>query len=175
MNAGARKYALIDRDGTIVAEPTPTRQVDSVDKLAILDGAIAGLTLLRDAGFRLAMVSNQDGLGTPAFPRAAFEAPQARLLNALAASGIEFDAAFICPHFAADGCACRKPKTGLVKDFLSERRYDRAASLVCGDRDTDAEFAANLNLRFVKLQTNGDLRAALLEQLDGKTLKRSDL
>ncbi|WP_457825180.1 HAD-IIIA family hydrolase, partial [Staphylococcus aureus] len=82
------------------------------------------------------MVTNQDGLGTPSHPHAAFEQAHQFILEAFRSQGIEFEAIFICPHFAADGCECRKPRIGLVQDFLRAADIDRESSAVIGDRHT---------------------------------------
>jgi imidazoleglycerol-phosphate dehydratase/histidinol-phosphatase len=112
-----------------------------------MPGVFAALAELQLRGFRLAMITNQDGLGTPSFPRPAFEASQHFILSAFESQGIAFEAIFICPHFPADGCDCRKPKLGLVKDYLRDADVDLIASAVIGDRDTDLEFARNLGVR----------------------------
>src|SRR3989344_4896300 len=127
-----QKIAFLDRDGALIYEPQDTFQVDSLDKLRVLDGVTEGLKRLIEDKFTLVMVSNQDGLGTQAFPQAAFEVPQNRLLEMLRADGIEFERIFICPHFPEDQCECRKPKTGLVDGFLKDMELD-SASFMYGD------------------------------------------
>ncbi len=146
--------AFIDRDGVLIEEP-PDQQVDSLDKLRFVPGVFAALSEIRRAGFRLVMVSNQDGLGTRSFPTEQFERCQTFLLNALASQGVTFDAICICPHFAHDNCECRKPKTGLLREYLQTSDYDRARSVVIGDRDTDMQLAANLGIRGLRLMSNG--------------------
>ena len=69
--------------------------------------------------------------------------------------GIAFDAVFVCPHRPADGCACRKPKTALLDDWIRERGVDLAASAVVGDRDTDLTLAANLGVRGLRVRRHG--------------------
>jgi imidazoleglycerol-phosphate dehydratase/histidinol-phosphatase len=101
------------------------------------------------------MVTNQDGLGTASFPQEAFEKPQQFILEAFRSQGIEFEAIFVCPHFKTDGCACRKPKTALLDDFMREGGVDLAASAVIGDRDTDLELAANLGLKGLRVRGQG--------------------
>jgi len=145
---------FIDRDGTLVEEP-PDEQVDSLEKVRFMPGEFAALTELTRHGYRLVMVTNQDGLGTRSFPRPAFEVAQQFILETLQSQGIEFDAVFVCPHFKTDGCGCRKPGTGLVADYVRASEVDLAASAVVGDRDTDLQFAANLGVRGVRVRRHG--------------------
>ena len=148
------RILFIDRDGTLIEEPDD-EQVDSMAKLKLMPGVIPALIELRDAGFRFVLVSNQDGLGTPSFPEASFREPQDFLRALLESQGIRFDAEFFCPHHAADGCDCRKPRIGLLRDFLAERPIDRSASYVIGDRDTDLELAANLGVVGLRVRRHG--------------------
>ena len=152
-----KKYSFIDRDGTLIFEPQDTYQIDSVEKLRILDGVIKGLNKLRELGYELVMVSNQDGLGTASFPKVNFEEPQNKLLSILEKSGSKFEKMFICPHLPTQNCDCRKPKIGLVKDLL----IDKSSSFVIGDRKTDKLFAKNLRIKFIPIPTNGNFYNAL--------------
>ena len=111
-----------------------------------MPGVIPALLELQRAGFELVMVTNQDGLGTPSMPEADFRASHDFLLELFESQGVHFSQVFICPHFATDGCECRKPKLGLLTDWLATHPLDRAASVVIGDRDTDLEFARNLGI-----------------------------
>jgi len=141
---------FIDRDGTLIEEP-PDQQVDALEKIRFMPGVFAALADLVKRGFKLVMVTNQDGLGTPRFPQKAFEQAQQFVLDTFRSQGIEFDAVFVCPHLATDACDCRKPKTALVQDYMGTRKVNLAASAMIGDRDTDLEFAANLGVRGFKL------------------------
>ncbi|MEZ5532584.1 MAG: bifunctional histidinol-phosphatase/imidazoleglycerol-phosphate dehydratase HisB [Steroidobacteraceae bacterium] len=145
---------FVDRDGTLIEEP-PDEQVDALGKIRFMPGVFAALATLRDRGYRFAMVTNQDGLGSASFPFAAFEAAQRFVLDAFASQGIEFDGIFVCPHRRSDNCECRKPRTGLVDAWVRERPVDLAASAMIGDRDTDLEFAANLGVRGLRVRHNG--------------------
>ena len=146
---------FVDRDGTLIEEP-PDEQVDRIDKIRFLPGVFSALQTLRSHGFRLVMVSNQDGLGTASFPRQEFEAPHTFLLEAFRSQAIEFDEVFVCPHFAADGCACRKPKTGLLDEWLKSHPIDRSRSAVLGDRDSDRLLAEGLGVRAVRITASGE-------------------
>jgi imidazoleglycerol-phosphate dehydratase / histidinol-phosphatase len=142
---------FIDRDGTIIEEPAD-EQIDSLQKLELVPDVVPALLKLRDAGYRFVMVSNQDGLGTERFPEPTFREPQEFLLKLLASQGIHFDEIFICPHLPSAGCECRKPKLGLLKDYLQRTNIDRARSYVIGDRDTDLLLARNLDVHGLRLR-----------------------
>ena len=146
-----KKVLFIDRDGTLIEEP-PDEQIDSLQKLRLVPGTIPALLRLRDAGYSLVMVSNQDGLGTPSFPEPAFREPHEFLRSLLASQGIAFEAEFICPHFARDACDCRKPKTGLLQGYLHDNAIDLEHSYVIGDRDTDLQLARNLGIQGLRLR-----------------------
>src|SRR5690606_23489181 len=104
-----------------------------------------------DAGYGFVLVSNQDGRGTTSFPEASFREPHEFLMRLLASQGIRFEAEFICPHFERDGCDCRKPKLGLLRDYLRDTPLDRANSFVIGDRDTDIELARNIGIEGLRI------------------------
>lgn len=156
-----KKIAFLDRDGTLIFEPQDTYQIDSLEKLQILPGVIKGLQTLQTADYWLIMISNQDGLGTASFPKKGFEVTQQKLLEIFSENDISFDKVFICPHFPEDNCACRKPKTGLVKDYLASEAIDYKNSFVCGDRSTDAIFADNIGVWYATMFTNGNFFDAL--------------
>ena len=145
---------FIDRDGTLIEEPADY-QVDSLSKIRFMPGVFAALAELKRRGFRLAMITNQDGLGTASFPRPAFEESHHFMVAAFESQGITFEKEFICPHLPADGCECRKPKTGLVRDFLRDGDVDLVNSAVIGDRETDLELARNLGVRGLRVLRNG--------------------
>lgn len=144
-----KKILFIDRDGTLIAEPFD-QQVDSLTKFVLEPDCIPALLRLRDAGFVFVMVTNQDGLGTPSFPEKEFQPPQKLLLDILSSQGITFEAIRVCPHTSADRCDCRKPKTGLLNDYVKDTTWLREQSAVIGDRETDLQLAQNLGVRGIR-------------------------
>jgi imidazoleglycerol-phosphate dehydratase / histidinol-phosphatase len=99
----------------------------------------------------LVMVTNQGGLGTESFPESEFREVQEFLLELLASQGAAFEAVFVCPLRAEAACSCRKPKTGLVQEFLREHPLDLTRSYVIGDRDADMELARNLGIEGIRV------------------------
>ncbi len=150
MNDRAVPIVLLDRDGTLIAEPDDL-QVDRLDKLRLVDGVIPALLRLRDAGYQFVIVSNQDGLGSPAYPQADFDGPQAMMLQLFQSQGIAFREVLIDRSLPADNNPCRKPGIGMVVHLLRDRGIDWARSAMVGDRDTDLAFADNLGVRGFKL------------------------
>jgi imidazoleglycerol-phosphate dehydratase/histidinol-phosphatase len=141
-----KKILFLDRDGTLITEPADF-QIDRLDKFALEPEVVPALRRLRDAGYTFVMVTNQDGLGTPSFREEEFRPLQNLLLDILKSQGIAFEAVRVCPHTTADRCDCRKPKIGLLLDYLKDTSWDRANSFVIGDRETDLQLADALGVK----------------------------
>lgn len=144
-----KKALFIDRDGTIIAEPSD-EQVDSLEKLAFIPGAISGLNALANLGFELVLATNQDGLGTESFPEDTFWPAHQKMLATLTGEGVAFDDQLIDRTFERDNAPTRKPRTGMFSGYL-DGSYDLGASYVIGDRATDILLARNLGARGILL------------------------
>jgi imidazoleglycerol-phosphate dehydratase/histidinol-phosphatase len=149
-----RRILFVDRDGTL-NEETPDEQIDSLAKVRLMPGVIAALLQLQRAGYRFVMVTNQDGLGTPRFPQQNFDTAHQFILHLFGSQGIEFEAVFVCPHFLKEGCECRKPKLGMLKEYLANTPFDKQHSFMIGDRDTDMQFAENLGVQGIRIRLDG--------------------
>src|SRR5690606_13494687 len=148
---GMSPILFIDRDGTLIEEPDDF-QVDALHKLRFCRDVVPALLKLRDAGYAFVIVSNQDGLGTAAYPQADFDGPQALMLQVFESQGIRFRDILIDRSLPEDSAPTRKPGLGLVVPLLRDRDIDWARSAMVGDRDTDIEFAGNLGIRGFKLR-----------------------
>lgn len=144
-----KKALFIDRDGTIIAEPAD-EQIDSLEKLTFVPGAISGLKALAGLGFELVLATNQDGLGTESFPEADFWPAHEKMLTTLRGEGVAFDDQLIDRTFERDDAPTRKPRTGMFSSYL-DGSYDLAGSYVIGDRVTDILLARNLGARGILL------------------------
>ena len=156
-----KKALFIDRDGTILAEPAD-EQIDSLEKMRFVPGAISGLRALSGLGFELVLATNQDGLGTDSFPEADFWPAHEKMLATLGGEGVVFDDQLIDRTFERDNAPTRKPRTGMFARYL-DGSYDLASSYVIGDRVTDLLLARNLGARGVLLRPAAEGRRMVEE------------
>jgi len=146
-----KRVLFIDRDGTIIREPSDF-QVDRLEKVRFLPGVITYLAkLASETDFELAMVTNQDGLGTDGFPEESFDLAQNFVLQTLADEGIDFSGIFIDRTFPHDNAPTRKPGLGMLGKYFNGE-YDLANSYVIGDRSTDVELAKNLGAKAIYIK-----------------------
>lgn len=155
-----KKVLFIDRDGTIILEPPTDYQVDSLEKLEFLPGAISNLRKIAELDYELVMVTNQDGLGTDSFPEDTFWPAHNKMLKTLENEGVVFDEICIDRTFESENAETRKPRTGLLTKYFSDE-YDLENSFVFGDRETDIQLAENLGAKAIFISENTNDRAAL--------------
>lgn len=146
-----RKVLFIDRDGTIIREPQDF-QVDVLEKLAFIPGAITNLAAIAKSGeFVLTMVTNQDGMGSESFPESAFWPAQNFVLQTLEGEGVVFEDVFVDRTLPHENAPTRKPGTGMLGKYMTGE-YDLANSYVIGDRPTDVELARNLGAKAIYIR-----------------------
>jgi imidazoleglycerol-phosphate dehydratase/histidinol-phosphatase len=156
----AKRVLFIDRDGTLILEAPPSYQIDSFDKLCFYPGMFTYLRrIAEEMDYELVMVTNQDGLGTDAFPEETFWPVQQFLMKSLEGEGIHFAAVHIDRSFAHEQKPTRKPGIGMLTDYLDASRYDVANSFVIGDRITDVQLAKNLGCKAIWMNADPSLGA----------------
>lgn len=148
------RILFVDRDGCLIEE-APDERIDRFDKLHLMPRVIPALLRITAAGYELVMVTNQDGLGDPGFPWAAFNGPHQWLLEALGSQGVHFREVLIDVSYPAAHLDTRKPGIGLVRHYAANADWDRAASAMVGDRETDMQFASNLGVRGFRVGAQG--------------------
>jgi imidazoleglycerol-phosphate dehydratase / histidinol-phosphatase len=156
-----KKILFIDRDGTIIIEPPVDKQVDSLEKLEFLPGAITALSkIASDLDYKLVMVTNQDGMGTKSFPEDTFWPAHNKMLKTLEGEGVVFDEIHIDKSFDHENLPTRKPGLGMLGQYLTGE-YDLANSFVIGDRITDIRMAQNLGAKCIFIGPTVNQDAAL--------------
>ena len=165
----AKKVLFIDRDGTIVLEPE-NYQLDCLSKLEFYPNAFQYLAkIAKELDYELAMVTNQDGLGTTSFPEDTFWPAQNFIVKAFENEGVTFNEIFIDKSFPEDNAPTRKPRTGMLTKYLNNPAYDLSNSFVLGDRITDVELAKNLGSKAIFIKNEDNLGeseiASSLEEL----------
>lgn len=165
-----RTVLFIDRDGTLIVEPQPDQQVDSLAKLTFIPGAISGMRrIAEETDFVLAMVTNQDGLGTDSFPEDTFWPAHTKMLQTFAGENVHFDSIHIDRHFVRDNAPTRKPGTAMLTQYMTGE-YDLANSYVIGDRLTDVQLAINLGAKAILfLPQVGEASPVLNADVEGMT------
>jgi histidinol-phosphate phosphatase family protein len=144
------RFVFLDRDGTLVEDHGFMHRLSDY---ALLPGAIEALQLLRRAGFRLAIVTNQSGIGRGIFGTEDFWAFQRRLLEDLAAADVQIEETYVCPHRPEDGCDCRKPRPGLVWQARDRFSIDLHESWVIGDHASDVALGVAAGCRSILVLT----------------------
>ena len=160
-----QKVLFIDRDGTLALEPEDY-QLDALNKLQFYPGVFQYLgRIAKELDYELALVTNQDGLGTESFPEDTFWPTHDFMLTALKNEGIVFDEIFIDKSLPADNAPTRKPKTGMLTKYLENSNYDLANSFVIGDRLSDMQLAQNLGAQGIWLQNDDRLSEEIAKNL----------
>ncbi len=165
-----QKILFIDRDGTLIVEPQPDQQVDSLAKLDYIPGALSAMRQIAlDTDYALVMVTNQDGLGTDAFPEDTFWPAHNKMMATFEGERVLFDAVHIDRHFPHQNSTTRKPGTGMLTEYVDSTKYDLANSYVIGDRLTDVQLAVNLGAKAILFLPPGGLASVQMADITQQT------
>ncbi|WP_437538451.1 HAD-IIIA family hydrolase [Sorangium sp. So ce726] len=158
----ARRGILLDRDGTLI-DVVRDHELGVVvtafhpDQIRLLPGAVEGLRRLADAGFLLAIATNQPGAAKGQVPWGAIERTNRALIDRLREAGVAIAALAVCPHHPEGGpggdpaligpCDCRKPQPGMLRALARDLDLDVAASWMIGDAPSDVAAARAAGMR----------------------------
>jgi len=129
-----RKLILLDRDGTVNEE---VHYLARPDQMKLIHGAADGIRRLNQAGFAVAIITNQSGVARGFLTLATLKSIHRRLLELLAAEGAVIDSIVFCPHLPSDQCSCRKPQPQLAHDAARELGTNLDGAIVVGDKECD--------------------------------------
>lgn len=131
------KFVILDRDGVINLDSD--HFIKTPDEWIPIAGSLEAIASLNQAGYRVVIASNQSGIGRGLFEMSALNAMHEKMYKALANLGGRVDAIFFCPHTAADGCECRKPKSGLLEQASERFGIELKDVPIVGDSLRDLE------------------------------------
>jgi D-glycero-D-manno-heptose 1,7-bisphosphate phosphatase len=146
----SRRFVVLDRDGTIIAE---RHYLSDPEQVELLPGAAEGLRRMAALGLGLIVVTNQSGVARGYFDLARVEEVHQRLRSLLAAEQVALDGIYVCPHGPDADCACRKPRPGLLLEAAAEFNFDPRACFVIGDKPCDIELGQAVGATTILVRT----------------------
>lgn len=157
---------IVDRDGVLNEKPPRAEYVRSWDEWQWIPGAVEGLARLTAAGRRVVIVSNQAGVARGAMTGADLDAVHDRMRGEIEAAGGRIEAIYVCPHDWDAGCACRKPKPGMLLQAQRDLALDLTRTPFIGDDERDATAAAASGAPSILVSGPNGLRDAVRGLLD---------
>lgn len=163
-----RPAVFLDRDGTIIEL---VEYLHEPSKVKFFDDALVTLKKLKEAGYRLVIVTNQPGIGLGYFSKEDFFALNKVLLKEFSGHGIDIDKIYFCPHSKSENCSCRKPATAMIERADRELGLDLANSFMIGDMTSDVAFGKNAGCKSILLETGASGKDGLYDVKPDYTAK----
>jgi histidinol-phosphate phosphatase family protein len=163
---------ILDRDGVLNRKPPRAQYVKSWDEWEWLPGSLEALRMLREAGYRVVIVSNQAGINRGAMSSADLEQIHEKMKAEVERAGGHIEGIYYCPHDWDEGCECRKPKPGMLFQAQREFHLDLSKTLFIGDDERDGMAADAAECLFEMVTPSRSLRdiaGGLTEQLKQRT------
>ncbi len=155
----AKPAVFLDRDGTLIHE---VDHLSDVDRLEVFPFSLEAVNLLRNAGFRVIVLSNQSGIGRGYFDEESMHKIHDEIQRQLNGA---IDWFYYCPHRPDEGCRCRKPRLGLIEDACRDFAIDLSRSWMVGDKNIDVETGHNAGIRSALVSTGyGNKHKEILKQ-----------
>jgi len=149
MSINNTKVVFLDRDGVINEYPGDTKYVTNHRQLKMLPGSAEGILKLKNKGFKIFVISNQAGVAKGIYSLKDLKNIDKKIINALKKHKTEVDGIYYCTHLNEDDCACRKPKTGLMKKALDDKGLNPAITFFIGDSEIDMRAATDFGAKKV--------------------------
>lgn len=131
------KLIILDRDGVINHDRNDF--VKSADEWQPLEGSMDAVAFLTEAGYTLAVATNQSGIGRTYFTVETLTEMHAKMYRLVQQAGGKIDGIWFCPHTSADNCGCRKPKPGMITDIIERFNAEAADTWLVGDSLRDLQ------------------------------------
>ncbi|MDD1016257.1 D-glycero-beta-D-manno-heptose 1,7-bisphosphate 7-phosphatase [Pseudomonas rubra] len=166
------KLLILDRDGVINQDSDA--YIKSLDEWIPIPGSIDAIAQLSKAGWTVAVATNQSGIARGYYDLATLEAMHARLRELVAEQGGEVGMIVYCPHGPDEGCACRKPKPGMLSTIAVHYQVNLAGVWFVGDSKGDLEAALAVDAQPILVKT-GKGEKTLSKGIPENTLIFDDL
>ena len=162
-----QKLIILDRDGVINKDSAD--YIKSVDEWLPINGSINAIVKLKQAGFKVAIATNQSGVGRGYYSESILSAMHKKLADLLAVFNVAVDYVAYCPHLPDANCACRKPRPGLLSEISEALSVDLCGAIMVGDSLRDLQAGITLGCQPVLVLTGKG--QATLKQLKNNDIK----
>ena len=167
------KLAILDRDGVINFDSE--HYIKAPSEWRPIPGSIEAIARLNQNGYRIAVATNQSGIGRGLFDMGTLNAINDKMMELVFRQGGRIDALFFCPHTAADECGCRKPRTGMLEE-IAARFHTELKGIPCiGDSLKDLQAAEAVAAQPILVLTGKGAKTKEDGGLPRKTLVFADL
>ena len=145
------KLIILDRDGVINQDSDD--YIKSSDEFVPIPGSLAAIARLKQTGYTVVVATNQSGVARRLFDIGTLNAIHEKLQRELARYGASLDGIFFCPHGPAEGCECRKPKAGLLREIAKRFQVDLNGVPSIGDSLRDVQAAREVGALPILVKT----------------------
>jgi D,D-heptose 1,7-bisphosphate phosphatase len=150
MKKSKTKAVFLDRDGTLLRE---RGYLSRPKNFHFYKSVFPALRLLQKNGYKLVIITNQSGIGRGYFSETQLKRVHDALRLSLRKKGVRIDRIYYCPHVPNAGCACRKPRPGMIQKAKRDLNIDLSSSYLIGDQTRDIQLAQNVRVKGILVLT----------------------